>query len=569
VNFGYGARTLSLTGTSTGANTIAGNLQDGATVDGKAGTLGLTKDGAGTWKLTGTNTYTGGTTISAGTLQLGINHAIASGKAVTVSGTGASTTATLDLNGFALTVGTAGTSGLTLGGTTTTSAAQVIGAGAGSVLTLAGTTSAVTYSATNNPLGAIISATTLDLNGAEQTVTIGNSTSAANNLTISSAIQNGSLIKAGAGTLVISGANTYSGNTTVTDGTLILADNAGLRFVVGDASNNKITGTGSVTLDGDFTIDTSAVTVSSGSWTLVDAASKSFTDTFTVAGTGWSETSNVWTKVYGSKIWTFTEASGVLELTGGTGTPAQIVVKQDLTTLANNGLPVAYGPVAMGTSADLVFTIENSGTSALNLTGPSPYVVVGGTNSGDFAVIAPPPTTPVLDGAPTTFTVRFTPGLVNSSRSATLTIASDSASDGTFVINVGGSGAPDYNQWKLAYSGDMTSSGDPDGDGLSNFQEYAFGLNPNSGTSANPIKVPLDKATGTFSYTRRDPLLTGITYKVFTSTSLLALSWLEDTGAVQTPGTLGGDHSQTVAVTLSSALLTAPSLFIRVEATQP
>lgn len=103
VNFGYGARTLSLTGTSTGANTIAGNLQDGATVDGKAGTLGLTKDGAGTWKLTGTNTYTGGTTISNGKLL--VNGSLTGSGAVSVA------------------------SGATLGGSGSIAGATMIGSG--------------------------------------------------------------------------------------------------------------------------------------------------------------------------------------------------------------------------------------------------------------------------------------------------------------------------------------------------------------------------------------------------------------------------------------------------------
>jgi hypothetical protein len=43
-------------------------------------------------------------------------------------------------------------------------------------------------------------------------------------------------------------------------GTLVLADNAGLKFVVTDASSNRLSSTSTVTLDGYFTIDTSAVT---------------------------------------------------------------------------------------------------------------------------------------------------------------------------------------------------------------------------------------------------------------------------------------------------------------------
>jgi fibronectin-binding autotransporter adhesin len=58
-----------LTGTNTNANTIAGNLQDSSAAG--AGILALGKSGAGTWNLSGSNTYTGATIISGGSLQIG------------------------------------------------------------------------------------------------------------------------------------------------------------------------------------------------------------------------------------------------------------------------------------------------------------------------------------------------------------------------------------------------------------------------------------------------------------------------------------------------------------------
>ena len=51
--------------------------------------------------------------------------------------------------------------------------------------------------------------------------------------------------------------------------------------------------------------------------------------------------------------------------------------------------------------------------------------------------------------------------------------------------------------------------------------------------------VQLNKSTGTFSYTRRDPVskATGLTYTVWTSTNLVNWTPETDTTAVQTPGT--------------------------------
>ncbi len=56
-------KNLSLFGTSTNANTISGNISNGA-----GGALNVIKNLAGTWVLSGANTYSGGTTLSAGTL---------------------------------------------------------------------------------------------------------------------------------------------------------------------------------------------------------------------------------------------------------------------------------------------------------------------------------------------------------------------------------------------------------------------------------------------------------------------------------------------------------------------
>ena len=128
-------------------------------------------------------------------------------------------------------------------------------------------------------------------------------------------------------------------------------------------------------------------------------------------------------------------------------------------------------------------------------------------------------------------------------------------------------GATDYDTWAAVYLPTDVSdpAGDNDGDGLSNQEEYAFGLNPTLGTSVNPITVPLNKTTGMFTYTRRaTPAASGLTYTVQTSTDLAA--WPTDVTATQTvTGTVG--DVQTVDVTLSGTIpLTAPSIFVRVKA---
>lgn len=135
----------------------------------------------------------------------------------------------------------------------------------------------------------------------------------------------------GTGNVVLGAINTYTGNTEVNSGTLTLADNAALKFVVTDTTANKVTGTGTAVFNGDFTIDTSAVTVTSGTWSLVDASTltETFGATFTIAGAGWSESAGVWSKTEGGKTWSFSESTGALNLSAGGPTYASWIAGFD------------------------------------------------------------------------------------------------------------------------------------------------------------------------------------------------------------------------------------------------
>lgn len=207
------ATSVALTLKVTGTQTFSGLLRNGTL----AGTLSLIKSGAGTQILSGASTYTGGTTISEGTLQFGISGAISSSSALILNGATGSGAATFSLNGFNWT-----SAGITFYDATSTTASQgTISIGSGGTLTLGGT---VTVSSTSNPLGAQITGGTLDLGAATRTFAVNDSSNAAHDLTISSAITSVAgaygIIKTGMGNLLLSGGVNIAGGVTVSSGVL-------------------------------------------------------------------------------------------------------------------------------------------------------------------------------------------------------------------------------------------------------------------------------------------------------------------------------------------------------------
>ena len=125
----------------------------------------------------------------------------------------------------------------------------------------------------------------------------------------------------------------------------------------------------------------------------------------------------------------------------------------------------------------------------------------------------------------------------------------------------GGTSSP-YDTWgngTFAHSfTDKDPGHDPDGDGLTNLQEFAFGLDPTTGASVNPV-TPL---VGTqFTYTRY--ATSGLDYTVEYSTDLAV--W--DTAATTDDGgsTPDANGVQTVTVTVTNAPVDG-KLFVRVHA---
>ncbi len=167
-------------------NTVNTGGHAGAMSGVVSGAGSLVKAGLGTLTLAGANTYTGGTTVSGGTLQLASAGALPGGGAVSVAAG-----ATLDLDGHAQSIGTLSGAGTIALGNATLSAGD----------------------ADSSTFSGVIGGT-------------------------------GGLTKAGSGTLTLAGANTYTGVTTVGAGTLAVTGSLASPVTV--QSGGRLQGSGTV-----------------------------------------------------------------------------------------------------------------------------------------------------------------------------------------------------------------------------------------------------------------------------------------------------------------------------------
>ena len=368
-----GLLTLSGGVSGTNRNLTVGGAGD-TTLSGAlaTGTGTVTKTGNGTLILSGTNTNTGATTINGGTLKLGSSASLAN-SAVTVSATGAGTTVLLDINGFNATIAS-----LTFGGSTATSTANVA-TGAGT-LTLGGN---VTFTATNNPFGSTHSGN-LNLGAATRTFTIGDSTSAPADLTVSANISNSSgtagLTKAGLGTLVLSGNNTFNGATTVSAGVLNVRSNTALGS---SGSGTSVTALAALQLQGGITISGEPLTLN-GTGIATEGALRN------ISG------NNTWTGAVtlGSNS-TLQSDSGLLTLSGGiTGATRTLTVGGAGDTTLSGAVGTTTGGFIKNGTGSLTLsgaaantntgtTVINDGTLNLNKTAGVNALGAGAINVGD------------------------------------------------------------------------------------------------------------------------------------------------------------------------------------------
>ena len=426
---------LSLMGSGSGINTISGVMNDGATlVEMQVNVMG------GTWALTGPNTFLGGVYIQGGTL---VANTIANGGVASSLGNSANTNTNLSFNGNSGTVSTLRYTGVTTstdrnffintgvsavfditgGNLTFTGGAQ--GGSSGSLIktgaALLSLNAKSDYSGATILREGVLSAN--DLQNGGKSSSIGKSSSDGSNLvfdggtlqytgastsidrsftitggksavfdisdpgatlTFDCAIPvgptTGGLTKTGPGTLTFVGFSSYTGPTTVSEGTL----RAGLNSVDGGpfgiASETTIAAAGTLDLN-DCTVTIGSLTGQAGSRVLL-AAGTLTTGSSANATFGGVISGN--TAVISGSGGLTKIGAGIQTLTGNNTYPGPTVIQGGGITLAGGSI-AASSSISISNNATLAVVNYGPGTDAISDT--APVTMSGGTLSFQIATL--------------------------------------------------------------------------------------------------------------------------------------------------------------------------------------
>ena len=378
-------------------NPVSGSVTYSGNLDGAIG-MSLTKTGAGTQILSGSNTYTGTTTINGGTLQANHSSALGAGN-------------------------------ITFGGGT---------------LQYTSVTSGLDWAARfKNSPGAVA----LDTNG--QSVTLAGAIDSSNV---------GGLTKAGAGTLTLSGSNSYTGPTLISTGTLQITDGAFLpsassitnsgallfnlagsgtygNAISGAGAVTKI-GVGALTLTGSNSLGNTNLI---GGTTTITSTLSSASSTMTLTGTGAGTVLNL----QGA-----TATIGTLNIGNLLDTGESTVNQSSGTTTITNTFNIGYSYMGRTDTYNLSGGTLTSTNSVIQLGIQNSFGVynqTGGTANAKGVLFINPSR---LD------TLNLTGGTLNLGASSLAL----SATNSQYLINLGGGTMASLVAWSSSLNAVMTGS---------------------------------------------------------------------------------------------------------------
>ena len=318
--FGNGAANTFTVGANNTSTTFAGGLAGADTTD------SFVKVGTGTLTLSGPNTYAAATTVSVGILN--VQDAAALGT--TASGTSVASGATLQIQGGI----SIGAEALTLNG---------VGVGSnGALESVAGV----------NSIAGAVSLATASFVGADagSTLTLGGIVSGAAGIKLS---------KVGTGTLILTGANTYAGDTGVSAGILNIQNNTALGAVT---SGVNVASGATLQVQGGLTVGTESMILAGAGFGSIGALDN------LSGNNSFAGTVSITTATIGSDAGTLT-LNGIVSGTGG------------LTKVGVGTLTLSATNTYTGTTTVSVGTLLVNGAQA-----GSPVSLNGGTLGGGGTV---------------------------------------------------------------------------------------------------------------------------------------------------------------------------------------